>query len=486
MFLYQLLSEQSQINRRLALLIILLFTSSSCTLHNVDKNPQTPFTIPKTFANARPSLAQGAAPEPWWRDFQDKTLEGLIQTALARNYDIRKAWTRLVQSKHLLTQSNATLFPEISANTDISRSRSVAQGGAFGDRTFLNTRYNLGLSSSYEVDLWGRAISLQKAAVGDFQASQLDVEATALSIAGQVAETWIRIVEQRSQIELLKRQLITNETFLELTVFRFEQARNTLLDVLQQRQQVASGKTQLPLARSRLAVLQHQLNLLLGRPPAEAIPQGSKLPASPAVPKLGLPAELLTNRPDVKAAQLRLVNADHKVAAKIAERLPTLKVNGNVGYQSFDPATLFSNMVASAGAGLVAPLFDAGRRAAAVDQQRAVVKERLQDFATITLRALKEVEDALAQERFQGRHITQLTVQLELARLALAQAKSRYTQGLVDYLRVLSALQTVQRLEQSKFGASRDKLLFRIQLYRALGGSWTKDLKAPADLAENS
>jgi outer membrane protein, multidrug efflux system len=482
MVFLKLLSEQSQTNRRFLIIFLILFSSSACTLHNVDEDATVPFEIPTSFKYGPDGQENERQTQAWWTQISDSRMQGLIKSALSQNYDIRKAWTRLSQTDALLSQTNAALFPEIVGNGDMTRSRSVAQQGAFGDQVFLNTRYNLNLSTSYEIDIWGKSLSLQRAAIGDRDASRFDVEATALTIAGQVAETWARILEQRSQIDLLQRQLKTNETFLELTELRFNQARNTAVDVLQQRQQVASSKTQIPLAQSRLLVLEHQLNLLRGQVPSAPVPRGAAFPRLNDVPKLGLPGDLLTMRPDVKAAQLRLVAADHRIAAKVAERLPALRLNASAGYQSFDLSTLFANMIASAGAGLTAPLFDAGRRKNAVEQQRFIAKERLQDFAQVTLTALKEVEDALGQERFQIRHITELEAQLGFARQALEKAKERYANGLSEYLLVLTSLQSVQRLEQSMFSAKRDRFLYRIQLYRALGGSWTRDLTMPDDL----
>ncbi|MDF1667114.1 MAG: efflux transporter outer membrane subunit [Planctomycetota bacterium] len=458
-----------------------------CSLHDVNESPDLPLALPSQYGAAPDANKSGAsparaAPSPWWRDIKDDRLQDLIKIALEKNYDIRKAWTRLEQSEHLLTQTNAALFPEVSGSADITRSRSVSQFGGFGDQVFLNTQYRVNLSTTYELDIWARALNTRSGNIASLDANRFDIEATALTICGQVAETWIRILEQRSQIDLLERQLQTNKTFSLLIEMRFNQGQNTALDVLQQRQQVASSKTQIPLAKARLGVLEHQLNILLGRAPATTVPRGARFPDVPPWPVLGVPGDILSQRPDVKAAQQRLLAADYQVAVKVAERLPALRLNASAGYQSFELSTLFSNMVANAAAGLTAPLFDAGRRAAAVDQQAAVTKERLQDFGKVALTALKEVEDAVVQERFQERHIVELKEQLALAQQALEEAKNRYRSGLSEYLQVLTSLQAVQRLEQTVFSASRDRLLFRIQLYRALGGSWTKTLEVPEDL----
>lgn len=482
MFFSKLLSRQSQMVPSAVLFALSITLLPGCSLHEVNEKPDLPVKLPDQFGAANENAKDASPPSPWWQDIKDDRLQELIKVALEKNFDLRKAWARLEQSEHLLTQTNAALFPEITGSADINRSRQVSQFGPFGDQVFLNTQYRVNLATSYEVDIWARALSTRSSNIASLDANRFDVEATALTICGQVAETWIRILEQRSQIDLLERQLQTNKTFSDLIEMRFNQGQNTALDVLQQRQQVSASKTQIPLAKARLGVLEHQLNILLGRPPSAKVPRGARFPDVPEWPAVGVPSDILTQRPDVKAAQLRLVAADYQVAVKVAERLPALRLNANAGYQSFELNTLFSNLAASAAAGLTAPIFDAGRRAAAVNQQEAVTKERLQDFGKVALTAMKEVEDALVQERFQEKHLVELKEQLSLAEQALVEAKNRYRNGLSEYLQVLTSLQTVQRLEQTVFSASRDRLLFRIQLYRALGGSWTKKLQIPEDM----
>lgn len=502
----ELINEQSLIlscvsslparRSKLLLSVLILFACSACRLHSVDEDVLPELPLPSQYSssgspsvNKAPTLSklQRAKSKDgrWWRDFGDAQLNRLMNQAFSDNFDLKAAWARLKQSQELVSQANAALIPEVTGNFNAQRSRSVLQIGAFGDQVFKNTTYSANLAASYEIDLWGRVLS-QRLAVGEeLDASRLDVEALAMTVSGQIAEVWIRILEQRAQIELLNRQLKVNKELLGLIEFRSTQTEVSALDVLQQRQQLQSTKTQVPLAEAQLKVREHQMNVLLGRDPKKALPSGKLLPLCPDFPELGLPADLLERRPDLQAAKRRLIAADHRVAAAVADRLPAIRLNGQVGYQSFDITTLFSKLVGNMAGGIAAPIIDGGRRAAEVDRTKAVVKERLYDYSQRFLNAMQDVENAMVQELQQARHIKELRKQYELAKQSLEQAQQRYRSGLSDYLPVLTSLQSVQNIERTVLSAERDHLLFRVQLYRGLGGTWTQSLKTPLEDASN-
>ncbi|MHC4798944.1 MAG: TolC family protein, partial [Planctomycetota bacterium] len=159
-------------------------------------------------------------------------------------------------------------------------------------------------------------------------------------------------------------------------------------------------------------------------------------------------------------------------------------LTGGIGYDADDFANLFNDWFVNLAGNLTAPLFDGFRRAAEVDRTKAVVEERLAAYRLTVLTAIKEVEDALVQERKQAEHITALAEQLEDARNSWREAARRYQRGLSDYLPVLTGLERTQLLRRNLITARRDLLFFRVNLYRALGGNWTKDLERPARLSE--
>ncbi|MFP4658082.1 MAG: TolC family protein, partial [Desulfonatronovibrionaceae bacterium] len=277
--------------------------------------------------------------------------------------------------------------------------------------------------------------------------------------------------------QLLKEQTETSRKYLELTRMRFVNGMNTALDVLQQQENLEGTRSRLPGSASAQRQYTHKLAFLLARPQS-SLPQStrSSLPEPGSPPKTGIPARLLSQRPDIRAAWNRLRESEWELTAAKADLLPRITLTARHEYSAEQFNTLFQNWITSLAAGLTAPLFDGKRRTAEVDRTRAVVEERLHAYQETVLTAINEVEDSLSDERWQRRYISRLETRLESARIALDQAKSQYINGMSDYLPVLTELKSVQDLELELLDARKDLLLYRIALYRALGGTWADKL----------
>ena len=418
-----------------------------------------------------------AAPERWWTAFGDGALDGLVAQALSGNLGLLAAWDRLAQSEAIARRAGADLVPHLDGQGTASRTRMKT-----GGRKASTNRFALGLVASYEVDLWGRIRASRAAAALEVRATREDVDATALFLASQVAVTWVRLVDQRGQIALLDQQIKTNEDQLGLLRAKRRQGDETVTatDVLQQEQLVESRRAEELQAESDRDVLMHLLAVLLGLPPAEKVgSQAATLPALPPSPSTGLPAGLIQRRPDVRAAFLRLQEAHKDVAAAVADRLPRLSLSASAEGSGGQVHDLFDSWLASIAANLTAPILDGGRRSAEADRTRAVAAERLHRYRDVVLEALREVEDALVQERQQQRLLASLDEQIKLAEKVVTSAHLLVARG-ETYLRVLTAVQSLQRLQRERLRAQRQLLEFRIDLYRALGGGWPMTRPAPA------
>jgi outer membrane protein, multidrug efflux system len=269
---------------------------------------------------------------------------------------------------------------------------------------------------------------------------------------------------------------------LELVELRFRKSLASALDVFQQRQVVAQSRALLPLVEQSERQLLNELAVLLGRTPF-ALPhidvETLEIPAD--VPATGIPAQMLEMRPDIRSAMLRLQSADWEVAAARADRLPNISLTARATYQSDELSLLFDNWLLNLAGNLTAPLLDGRSRSAEVERQRAVVAEKLAAYRGLVLNAIREVEDALVGEAKLREHIAELQIQLEAARNALNEARSRYRSGLNDYLPVLTQIFSVQNLERTLIQRKADLLVARVDLYRALGGTWTETL-TPRDM----
>jgi len=445
---------------------------SFCAPHKVRDQIEPPSITPGAFSQS----GQATLPDQWWRAFEDSSLDALVERGLTDNLGLRGAWARLRQFETLAIQAGAPLWPEVNASAAARRGKTV-----FFNQSQTADQFNLGLNASYEIDLWRRLSSLERAAALDWAASGEDLQAIALTLTANIARSWYGIVEQRELLTLLEQQIQTNRNFLEIIEARFANGLATAVEVYQQREQLAATRAQVPDARARLETLEHQLAALLGEPAVDAAaPPRDHLPQLPALPDAGLPVDLLRHRPDLRRAQNQLVAADYRLAAAVAAQYPSLRLTGDASFQNNALEELFDDWVWNLAANLLQPVFDKGRRQAEADRNRAVVAERLAGFENALLNAILEVEDALARERLQREAIERLAFQLQQAEAALRAGRDRYLRGIGDYLTVLAETQAVQRAQRTLIAARGALIVNRIALNQALGGgAWTSQLPQP-------
>ncbi|UCD89972.1 MAG: efflux transporter outer membrane subunit [Desulfobacterales bacterium] len=453
-------------------LIAIFFLGISCSPFKPQKRPSAAGEVPRTFSLY---TATSKPLQRWWQEFNDPDLNALITEALSDNFTLKEAWSRLNQARSIAVQAGAPLYPDLTGTVEAShtsqRSDSVSR------KTISDEDYSIGVISSYELDLWGRLRSDRSSAMLEMTATRQDLNTAAITLAAEVANRWVNIIAQRMQKELLERQLQTNRTYLELVDLRFRKAMVSALDVYQQQQVVEDIRAEIPLVEAQEQLLMHELAVLLGKPPRTALKISREdLPEPVKIPAAGLPADLLSARPDLQAAGMRLMAADWQVAAARASRLPAINLAAQARYGADDVDVLFDNWLLSLAGNLTAPIFDAKRRAAEVERRMAIVDENLAAYRRAVLTAIKEVEDALISESKQREHIKRLEIVAETARKAFVEAGNRYRNGLTDYLPVLTQLLTVQRLERDLIQQEANLLGFRIGLYRALGGTWTEAL----------
>jgi len=421
-------------------------------------------------------LAEG----DWQQGFCDglgqDELSQLVDNAIGQNLNMAAAWARLRQADSVVALSGSAQWPSLSIDGSVGRAR---RGGAFG--VSEADSYSLSLPAAYEIDVWGRIAATSTAAQLDRAAARMEVESLATTLAAQVTETWLDIIHQRAALDLIDQQLHTNELFRELIVLRLGQGYASAPDILQQQQRIDGLAAQRTLVEGRLQTSEQQLAVLLGQPPQTRALVGSQreLPGLPPRPATGVPLNLLNQRPDVRSAGFRLAAANQRLAASIAARLPGIRLTGSLSLSATAPADLLEELFWSILGSISGNLLDGGRLQAEVDRNDATVDERLYQYGQSLLTAMNEVESALVLERQQEAYLVELQQQATTATESLAIERDRYLNGAADYLRVLSALQATQQVEQTVLNARRQLLTYRVQLCRAVGGDWTNELEAP-------
>jgi len=421
----------------------------------------------------------------WWQVFNSPELDELVQISLANNFDMNIAAARLSQSKAILQQSVSGFFPAINAEGNISTQKNQIKldNNSPNIQTYSDN-YTLGGIASYELDLWGRVFSTYSAQKANFLATEADYFTAKMTISANVVSTYIELLGLKAEQKLVQEQITINSHLLKIQRIRFNNALGTGLDVLQQQEVLLERKAELPQITRQINNNILALQVLSGKLPSgdavfhdNLLPDIPKLPDMPDLPVLGLPIELLENRPDLRAAWQRLNSADWNVSAAQAARLPSFNISVNASYNSPESSLLFSNWLTQLIGGFTAPIFDAGYRLAEVKRLQALVAENVQEYAKSVAIALQEVYNALNNEAKQGAQLDLLQQKFKISVMARNEAYNSYMNGRDDFLRYISQHQSTQILERQIVQAKTIYINYRIALYRALGGA-VYELKA--------
>lgn len=470
--------------RLLGTMAVILGVAACSTPRYAPEGAEEVVPVPSAWPD---SPAAGAPAEAVCRDLGGESLAALESRLAADSLELRGAVARLRQAEALARGARSPLLPRLDLAIEGSRGNAVGAGFLAaqipGDELppgfpagGVSEQYQGSLAASYEVDVWGRVRNEYRAAALQAEAAAESLAALEVSLGAQLADTWAALLAQRELVALLEQQVATSEKFLELTRLRFGLGQSGAADVGRQRQQLQRLDGQLGIARGQRRVLEHQVGALLGTPPDTApLPDDQALPAVPPLPDPGVPAALPEARPDVRAARLALAASDRRLAAGIAQRLPSLSLSGSLISVETMLQDLFSDTLWQVGAEVTTNLFDFGQRRANIDLRDAEAEEALTGYAGALLDAWTEVAVSLAQAHARDDLVASLRLQLAEAERVLVLTRTAYRQGQVGFLDVLLALQSKQNLEQSLIGARRDQYSGRIQLCRALGVSLLRE-----------
>ncbi|MEO7733513.1 MAG: TolC family protein [Kofleriaceae bacterium] len=481
--------------RRSAALIAIALVPSACAVIRPVKLGPAP--APKSFfvsdrGAAEPKPSGPETPETgrvtdkevWWSAFADPALDAVIQEALRNNYFIRDVRTLIRENGLDPTTPQGWWWPlqiGIPAVTPAGIQRvsvgvppSPESNPPIAASQSQYTSANVGLTASYQVDLWGNLDTRRRVGKDLVEQQRQSTELASQNLAEQVAQLWFDILVERALKELTEGEVTHNQELFDLVKARFDQHLVPRLAVLQQEQQLLNIRSQVPLVAARIAVLNSQLTALLGRVPSQrddVVPADRKLPALPPPPKLGTPSDLNETTPEMRFARLRVTEIEHRVNQNLSSWLPVIEVLGSAGVVSFG----FSDtiMESFAGVRLSWPIFDGGRRITEAKQLELTLKRRKWQYELAIKAAVGRVQDALLQEKSQAESLQSLRGQIELGQRVLDEARKIFEQGQSDYLPVLTALANLAALDRDGLRAQRLLLAYRVQLYRALGGMWS-------------
>lgn len=424
--------------------------------------------------------ATAAEQDPWWTAFGDPRLDELIREALAKNRDLIAAAARVDAALAQARIAGAALKPQADFDLTPARRRQNFIGfpipsGTGGVLSTTTTTAGANLNVSWEVDLWGRLRAGRGAARSNATAAAAELAAAELSLSGQTAKAWFAILEATRQVELARETLDNRRLNHDRIRRRYRRGLRPALDLRLAASSQSSAAALLAQRERQLDAARRQLELLLFRYPGAEVAHdiaAPELPPPPAAVPAGLPAEILTRRPDLVAGEQRLAAAGFVVAQARASLYPQLRLTGSAGRLSREAKDLLDSdfSVWSLAANLLQPLFQGGRLRAGVDLSEALHREVAAGYAQRVLAALAEVESALAAERFLAEQQEALAEASRQAVAAQVLAEDRYQSGLGDYLAVLEAQSRALTSQSLVLDAARQRLAARVDLHLALGG----------------
>ena len=402
----------------------------------------------------------------WWENFHSPSLNKAMEIAFEKNLDIKMAFYRLKQAEAINQKSRSSLWPSLEMQASGSRTH-YPEGNS--------DLYKIGLAASYEIDLWKKLSSYRESSQWEKAASQADLETAYLTVSALVAEDFFKMVALKEQIKVTNHLIDSFYKILKLVETRYASGVVTSADLYQAKQNLLGVKARLPLLQSNLEAAKNSLAFLLGSAkPNPILEQAASLPEPDFSFETGLPSDLLLNRPDIKASLLRLKKLDAKVAQAVAEKFPVFNLGGTIWYEEQELSKLFDfkNLLWSIMASISQSIFDAGKRKAEVNFRKAQLEEGLADYRKKVLKGFQEVRDSFAALDSAEQHYAFSLKRLQVAESSLKLAIEQYSSGISTFLPVLEAESAYSQAQLDLIEAKRLRILGRIQLARALGGSW--------------
>lgn len=424
------------------------------------------FGIPAAYNGAGTASGTIKVPEQWWTLYGDPVLDEYVKSGLERNADVKLAAARVEEAEAVLAQARAAFFPEIEGQAGATRSRTLQFGTA--------SVFSLGLSTSFELDVWGKLRRAERSVRDQLLASRYGEDTVALSLAATIARTYFTVISLDTQYAAADETLRAANDSYELTRKLLAGGVGSALDVYQSGALVSAGAAQLKEIARQRAAAQHQLGVLTGRLDVTVPVKTLDTLPIPPLPPAGLPSELLERRPDVRQAEEELAAASERIGVARAGQFPTLSLTGSFGAQSTDLDRLFSSgsKVWSIGGSLLGPIFDAGLYAARTKQAQAQAHQAEATYQRAVENAFRDVSDALSNVRAAADTEKDLKQRLDQAREALRLANLRYRTGYSAYLEVLDATRSLNGAQLDYIRNRQSYLSYTVDLMNALGGGW--------------
>ncbi|HUL94748.1 MAG TPA: efflux transporter outer membrane subunit [Usitatibacter sp.] len=453
---------------RRAVAFTLLLAAAGCAMVGPDyQRPASP--LPSAYGETAPTSGSPVVPQDWWKLYKDPVLDELVASGLQNNVEIGIATARVEEAEAALREAHAVLFfPQVDLNASAARGRTSATN-------FVTANgFGVGLSTSFEVDVWGRLRRGERSVRDQLLASQYGRDTVAVTLAATIARTYFALRASDAALIASRQTLSAANESLALAKKRADAGVAPELDVYQAGGLATAASAQTTELERLRSLTLHELAVLTGKLDLTLAPGTiDTLPIPPLTPP-GLPSELLERRPDVRQAEADLAAATERIGVAKGAQFPALVLTGTYGSASGDLDKLFTTPARtwSIGAGLVGPILDGGRYKARTEQAEAQAKQVEGAYIRTVQNAFRDVSDALSNVTRSQQAEVDLKVHVEQAAKAFHLASLRYETGYSAYLEVLDAQRTLNDAQLLLIRNRQNYLSFTVDLMNSLGGGW--------------
>lgn len=445
----------------------ILLLLSGCTVGPNFAQPE--IAAPTSYSQPTPEVEINVA--HWTELYNEPQLSELVTQAREHNYSLSALYQRTLQSRALINRERAERRPQLNGNASYERSLDSEELGNSGDE---ESAYSAGLTLGWELDLFGRVARLVEAAEADNLAAEAAYEDLLLITETEVAINYFRLRAIEREIQALERSVETRREALNIVQQRFDSGAVSDLDVAQSETLLAESEAELSVLRRTRDLREHVLAVLTGQPAPDFSLAVAALQGAPVDAPVGLPAELLQRRPDLRQVEKTLIAANARIGVATGNFYPRITLGANGGFSALNANDWFQNSAGFYGFGpeVTLPLFQGGRLRADLSRSEYAYAEAVELYKQAVLEAFAEVEDALSG----WRHLSVQRSARERAAKAASRAQqvseNQYRSGIIDFISALDAERTALDAERRLAQVIGNEYENSVLLIRSVGGSW--------------
>ncbi len=449
---------------------------SGCMTVGPDYSPpemQTPAAWQKEVGTAQGAVSADDRLASWWKTLNDPVLTTLVERAVSKNLSLKEALSRVRQARIQRGITGADQFPSVNSSGSAGRNYREDMDGDFtGSNSFM-----LGLDASWELDIFGGVKRSLEVSDAELAATRESYRNVLVSLLAETATNYIQLRSYQSRLSVAEANLKTQEETFDIAQWRYQAGLTTALDVERARTNLESTRAQIPSLKNSLEQTKNRIAVLLGEAPGaldKSLDAYKPVPVSPGEIAVGIPADLLRRRPDLRKAERDLAAQTARIGTAKAQSLPRITLSGNIGLDALDLDDLVSreSLGTGAKAGFSWPVFKAGAIMRNIKLQWELKDQALLSYKATLLTALEDVENALTAYSYELARREHLLNQSQSARRSAEISRNQYTSGLIDFQSVLDTERSLLSSEDQVAQSDAQVILNLISLYKALGGGW--------------